>query len=118
MDAVWLILDSLSFDETPFAADGPKTMPGLADLADERGVVFTSAYAPGPLSPSSHAAMFTGALPSTTGMHEAHPYFDGSCRTIAEALTPTHTSHLISMNMWLSQGLADGFDKYEDFSRQ
>jgi arylsulfatase A-like enzyme len=118
MNVVWLILDSLSFGSTPFAEDGPNTTPNLKELAGSEGVTFTEAYAPGPLSPSSHAAMFTGELPSAAGMHEAHPYFDGGIPTIADALRRTHETHLLSLNMWLFQGLDSGFDSTKDFSRQ
>lgn len=118
MNVVWLVLDSLSFRATPFAEDGPNTTPNLKELADEKGVTFTQAYVPGPLSPSSHAAMFTGELPSAAGMHEAHPYFDGSIPTIADALRETYETHLLSLNMWLFQGLDSGFDSKKDFSRQ
>jgi len=118
MDVVWLIVDSLSFDETSFAAGGPETTPNLCELAETRGVVFQEAYTPGPLSPSSHAAMLTGTLPSVTGMHEAHPQFDGRVPTIARRLQESHETHLLSVNMWLFQGLASEFDWARDFSRQ
>jgi arylsulfatase A-like enzyme len=118
MDIAWLILDSLSFRATPFAEDGPDTMLRFEELATNRGVVFRNAYAPGPLSPSSSGTIFTGELPSTTGMHEAHPYFRSEVPTIAGTLADTHRTHLISLNMWLSQGLADDFDLFEDFTRQ
>ena len=118
MNVVWLVLDSLSFQATSFAKDGPNTTPNLKSLADSKGVTFTEAYVPGPLSPSSHAAMFTGELPSVTGMYEAHPYFDGSVPTIADTLGRTHETHLLSLNMWLFQGLDSGFNSTKDFSRQ
>jgi len=118
MNVVWLALDSLSFRATSFAADGPDTTPNLKALAHSKGVTFTEAYVPGPLSPSSHAAMFTGELPSAIGMHEAHPYFDGEVQTIADTLRRTHETHLLSLNMWLFQGLDEGFDRTKDFSRQ
>jgi arylsulfatase A-like enzyme len=118
MDVAWLILDSLSFRATPFAEDGPDTMPELTALAENAGVVFSEAYAPGPLSPSSHAAMFTGKIPSAAGMHEAHPYFEATAPTIAARIGQTHRTHLVSLNAWLSQGLQSDFETFEDFSRQ
>lgn len=118
MDVIWLILDSLSFQSTSFAEGGPNTTPNLRDLADSKGVIFTNAYAPGPLSPSSHATMLTGELPSITGMHEAHPYFDADIPTIAGKLQQTHDTHLLSLNMWLFQGLDTDFHSTKDFSRQ
>lgn len=118
MNVVWLVIDSLSFRATSFAEDGPNTTPNLKELADAEGVTFTEAYVPGPLSPSSHASMFTGELPSAAGMHEAHPYFTNDLPTIADRLRRTHNTNLFSLNMWLFQGLDGDFDLTKDFSRQ
>lgn len=114
MNVAWIILDALSFEATPFAADGPDTMPELSALAAERGVVFTEAYAPGTSSPSSHASMFTGELPSRTGMHEASPYFDADLPTIGEELSGSHRSLMISYNPFIFNGLERGFDVTDD----
>lgn len=110
MDAVWLIMDSVSFESTPFYDKGPDTMPQLSKLANQSGTVFTQAYAPGPSSPSSHSAFFTGELPSVTGMHEAHPYFHGTVPTIADALSATHETGLVTSNAYLVNGLNESFD--------
>jgi arylsulfatase A-like enzyme len=118
MDVVWLIVDSLSFRATSFAPDGLDTTPQLQSFADDHGVVFMEAYAPGPLSPSSHASMFTSELPSVAGMHEAHPYYESDLPLVAERFQPTHRTSLLSLNMWLFQGLDGGFDEKRDFSRQ
>lgn len=118
MDVVFLVIDSLSFSSTPFAEDGPPTMPQFSALVKEHGISFTNAYAPGPLSPSSHASILTGELPSVTGMHEAYPYFDRDLPTLAERLSGSHATHLLSLNMWLFQGLNRGFEHERDFSRQ
>jgi len=114
MDIAWIVLDALSFEATPFAADGPDTMPKLEALAEEHGVVFTNAYAPGTASPSSHASMFTGELPSRTGMHEASPYYDGTLPTIGETLGQSHRSFMISYNPFIFNGLERGFDRTDD----
>jgi hypothetical protein len=50
-------------------------------------------------------------------MHEAHPFFNTDARTIADELSETHTTHLISPNLWLSQGINERFDLTTDFSR-
>jgi hypothetical protein len=110
MDAVWLIMDSVSFESTSFFDEGPETTPRLSKLADQSGTVFTQAYAPGPSSPSSHSAFFTGELPSITGMHEAHPYFHGNVPTIADTLDASHETRLITSNMYLVNGLNESFD--------
>jgi hypothetical protein len=113
MDVVWLIVDSLSFSATPFAAAGPPTMPKLKSLADDHAAVFTNAYAPGPSSPSSHGSFLTGKLPSETGMHEAYPFFDGNVPTIAERLDSLR-SFMISANPFIFNGLYRGFDEWDD----
>jgi arylsulfatase A-like enzyme len=118
MNIAILVADSLSYRVTSFAGDGPDATPQLGELAENRGVVFDAAYAPGPLSPSSHASMFTGRLPSEAGMYEAQPYFDGDVPTLAELISPTHENKLVSVNMWLFQGLDQGFDETTDFTRQ
>ncbi|MFC7193459.1 sulfatase-like hydrolase/transferase [Halosimplex aquaticum] len=118
MDVVWIVLDSLSFSATPFAEDGPDTMPRLATLADEQGVIFENAYTPGPSSPSAHGSFFTGQYPSETGMHEAYPYLGNDVPTIAEVLSETHRSLLISANPYISNGLQRGFDELNDLLRE
>lgn len=115
MNIAWLILDSLSFSATPFAEDGPDTMPQLAALAEREASIFTRAYTPGNLSMSAHGSLFTGELPSTTGMHEAHPTFTGSVPTIAGALADTHNTHLVTTNPWLLRGLDEDFDTVDQF---
>lgn len=114
MDVAWLVLDSLSFRSTPFSLGGPDTMPQLADLAEESGIVYTNAYVPGPTSPSSHGSFFTGEPPSVTGMHEAFPQFESDLTTIAEALAESHRSLLISANPYIFNGLDRGFDVTND----
>ncbi len=116
MDAAWLILDSLSYDATPFAEDGPDTMPGLKALAKSHGVVFTNAYVPGPTSPSSHGSFFTGELPSVTGMHEANPNFSANIDTIGDFLKDSHRTFAISANPFIFNGLCDSFDVKDDLS--
>lgn len=118
MDVVWLVLDSLTYEATSLAPDGPETTPKIAALAREHGVVFSRAYAPGPASPSSHASLFTGKLPSEAGMHEANPVFTSDTPTIADRLGETHRSHLVSVNPFLFNGLDDRFDVDADLAAE
>lgn len=118
MDVVWFILDSLNFEGTSFASDGPDTTPELERLARSRGTIFTEAYAPGPSSPSSHSSFFTGKLPSETGMYESSPYFDGRVPTIAEAMRSTHRTSLVSVNPFLFNGLERGFEDTDDLAAE
>lgn len=117
MNVAWIIIDSLSFSATPFADDGPETMPRLADLAADHGLVFTNAYVPGVFSASSHGSFFTGELPSTTGMHAVSPKYSHRTDTIAERLSDTHDSMLISANPFLFDGLDRGFDEVDDLRK-
>lgn len=114
MDAIWIILDSLSFESTPFHPSGPNTMPELEKIASENGVIFTEAYSPGPTSPSSHGSFYTGKYPSQTGMTEASPYYSASYPTIIEKLADSHRSYVISANPFIFNGLDRGLDEEED----
>ncbi|MFC6875017.1 sulfatase-like hydrolase/transferase [Halobellus marinus] len=121
MDIAWLILDSLSFDATPFNArstSGENTMPELSALVNKFGAVYTNAYVPGPSSPSSHGSFFTGEPPSVTGMHEAFPYFENNVKTIGEILSLTHRSMLVSANPYIFNGLQKGFDVTNDLREE
>lgn len=112
MDVLWIVLDSLSFEATPWADDGPNTMPMLEELVEQKGTIFTRAYSPGPTSPSSHSSLFTGELPSQTGMHEANPYLKNNMETIVDALD--HESLAVSSNPFVFNGLSDNFDHTDD----
>lgn len=116
MDAVWIVLDSLSYEATRPDRDGPDPMPRLQSLVEEHAVKFEQAYAPGPASPSSHASFLTGKHPSVTGMHDAHPHFDGGVPTIADRLNETHRSHIVSVNPFLFAGLDESFDVSKDLA--
>ncbi|WP_424002650.1 sulfatase-like hydrolase/transferase [Haloarcula salina] len=109
-DVVWLILDSLSYSVTPFANDDLGTMPAFKQLADEDGVVYSEARVPGLFSASSHGSFFTGYHPSETGMHYVHPHFPGNHQTIAQTLSDTHDSFIITDNPFVHKGLSDTFD--------
>ncbi len=108
-----MILDSVSATATPFCDDSVDTMPHLSSLAADHGTVFTNAYAPGPASPSSHGSMFTNKRPSTTGMHEAFPYYDGEYPLLPDVLE-NKNSFLISANPFIFNGLDAGFDETDD----
>lgn len=116
MKVAWIILDSLSFEATPFATDGPPTMPELEALTRENGVLFTSAYSPGISSASSHGSFFTGRHPSASGMHSVHSYYDGEYDTIAHGASSDTKSLLISSNPFIFRGLDEGFDKSDDIA--
>lgn len=109
VDIVWLILDSVSFEATSFASDGPQTTPKLAELAAEHGVTYTKAHSPGPASPSGHASLFTNELPSVTGTHEAAPSYDCALPTVASVLSD-RPSLLVSANPFVFNGLDESFD--------
>jgi hypothetical protein len=109
-DVVWLVLDSLSQSLTPFADDGPDTMPNFERVAREEGIVYTDAYVPGLFSAPSHGSFFTGYLPSKTGVHRINPQFPGNHPTIAEMLSDTHESFIITDNPFVHNGLARTFE--------
>lgn len=113
MDAAWLVLDSVSWDATPFSEDGPATMPQLERLADEHATVFTDCYTSGTASPDSHSSFFTGRFPSQTGYHRGYYEYDGAYPTVADATDRTHESVLVTQNQYVL-GLGASFDTVVD----
>jgi arylsulfatase A-like enzyme len=93
-------------------------MPQYRELVATHGVNFNQAYTPGPFSPSAHGSFFTGHLPFKTGMYEAYPRFDSKIQTIAGVLNKSHTTHLLTSNHFLFQGLDEDFENVRDIGRQ
>jgi len=113
MDIAWLILDSVSWDATPFSEDGPRTMPQLERLAEQYATVFTNCYTAGTASPDSHSAFFTGRYPSQAGYHRGYYQYDGAYPTVADVTAGTHESVLITQNQYVL-GLGESFDTVVD----
>jgi hypothetical protein len=117
MNIAWLILDSVSWDATPFSESGPATMPHLKSLAESHATVFSNCYTSGTASPDSHSSFFTGKYPSQTGYHRGYYEYDGAYPTVADATGQTHQSFLITQNQYVL-GLGESFDTVIDVGEQ
>jgi len=88
------------------------------DQLSRAGVRFTRAYTPVPITMPAHAALFTGAFPLATGIHD----FSGNklptnAATIAQTLRDNHysTAAFIGAAVLDSRfGLSRGFETYFD----
>jgi len=91
--------------------------PNLDALA-ARGLQFTHARSPVPLTLPSHVSMLTGALPPQHGVRENGVYaFSGSPPSVARALKERgyRTGAFVGAYVLDRRfGLADGFDHYDD----
>jgi arylsulfatase A-like enzyme/Flp pilus assembly protein TadD len=91
--------------------------PALDTLA-ARGVQFTQARAPVPLTLPSHASILTGALPPSHGVRENGTHvFTGTPRSVARALKDAGYRTAAFVGAYVLDrrfGLADGFDHYDD----
>ncbi|OGW13352.1 MAG: hypothetical protein A3G93_07885 [Nitrospinae bacterium RIFCSPLOWO2_12_FULL_45_22] len=88
------------------------TTPNIDAIAKE-GTLFLNTITPSPWTLPSHAAIFTGMLPSKHGAHEKHKFLDGCHKTLPEVLKSTgYYTCAISNNSWVSPyfGFSKGFD--------
>ena len=67
-NVVIVVMDTVRADHTSLFGYGRKTTPFLESLAG-RATLFPHAYAPGNMTLSSHASLFTGKYPSAHGAH-------------------------------------------------
>jgi len=114
---VLVVLDTVSADSTSLRDGGPyDTTPNLSALAAE-GLNFTSAISAAPWTVPSHAAMFTGLLPSESGAHHESPTLPGAAVTTAERLRGAgwRTGAFVA-NPWVGSfnGLTQGFEHQEN----
>ena len=122
---VLVTVDSLRADHCSYAGYDRETTPTLDRMADE-GAVFTNAVAPGPTTPESLPATFTGTFPAGTGDGD-----DGLTATrtrirehvlahdtLAQKLSRRgYATAAFTPNPWTSRffGFDKGFDRFEDF---
>ncbi len=119
---VLITMDTVRADHTSVDGYSRDTTPFLAELA-RRATLYADAIAPGDMTLSSHASLFTGYYPSWHGAHLAGPAFPlgrplgGSLPTLAGvlALHGYHTSAVVANYGYLGRGfgLDRGFGAYE-----
>ncbi|MGM0718659.1 MAG: sulfatase [Halobacteriota archaeon] len=122
---VLVTVDSLRADYCSFMGDGEPTTPTLDAMATE-GTVFESAVAPGPSTPESMPAVFTGRYPTErvdpSNVTEARGRIRRHMETretLPEQLSSRgYTTAGFTPNPYTSRyfGFDAGFDRFEDFS--
>lgn len=110
-------IDTLRADRLgAYGHEGAAT-PNLDRLA-AGGVRFANVYSPVPLTLPTHATLFTGHYPFSTGVRvNGVHYLDESAVTLAERLRQNDydTAAFVAAYVLISRfGLAQGFDRYED----
>jgi arylsulfatase A-like enzyme len=70
-----IVADDLNSWIGPLGRHPDVRTPAIDALA-RRGTLFTRAYCPAPFCNASRMSVFTGCLPSTTGIYENEPYWD------------------------------------------
>lgn len=112
-DIVLVILDTVAYAHTGFA--GLETTPNLLALA-KRGIAFERATAAAPWTIPSHASIFTGRAPRTTGAHHESMMLDSDTVTLAETLEQRgYATAAFAANPWIGpvSGLTRGFSHIE-----
>jgi len=120
-----LVVDALRADHLGLYGYARRTSPRLEEFA-RRGIVFDRAYAQGPSTFPSTAAIFTGRYPSHTQISSEEHWFElnRECRTLAEVLSdagyqtgfftanPLHAyDSLRDGKRWIT-GFEQGFDEF------
>jgi len=115
-----ITIDTLRADHVHCYGYNQILTPALDDLA-KRGIRFTHAFTPSPLTNSSHTSILTGLLPSVHGVTDFGIPLDDSHATMAELLKAKgyHTAAFIGAiildSKTLAPGLDRGFDFYDNF---
>ncbi len=110
-------LDTTRADRLGCYGYEPARTPNLDDLA-RRGVLFSNAYSPVPMTLPAHSSIMTGLTPPSHGVHNNGTYVLGSgYPTIAEILKDRGfetAAFTASFSVDSRFGLARGFDVYDD----
>ena len=120
VSVVLITIDTLRPDHLGCYGYAPIQTPNIDQFA-LAGVKFTQAYTPVPITLPAHAALFTGAFPLTTGMHDfSGNKLPSSTITLAKILRDNgYTtaafigSAVLDSRFGLNQGFATYFDHFE-----
>jgi arylsulfatase A-like enzyme/cytochrome c-type biogenesis protein CcmH/NrfG len=119
-DVFLITIDTLRADHVHCYGDQQIATPTLDSLA-AKGIRFTSAFTPSPITNTSHTTILTGLLPSSHGVTDFAIPLDPNHVTLAELLKQSgfHTAAFIGAVILDSNGLAPGlnrgFDFYDNF---
>ena len=109
-------IDALRADRVGYAGHAQAHTPRLDGLA-ARGLTFTQANTPAPLTLPAHASLHTGTLPGRHGVRDDGHVLAGDRVTLAEVLHGAgyRTGGFVGSFLLDSRfGLAQGFDRYFD----
>jgi uncharacterized sulfatase len=112
---VWITLDSIRADRTPFGDHSLDTMPVLDEFASRPNTVGTTCTAHGIWSLPSVASMMTGLWPSRHGTGLHNEVLPSEITTVPERLSAaSYRTVGISQNSYFSPetGLGRGFDEF------
>lgn len=116
-DVVVVTLDTVRADRLGCYGSRAGATPALDRFAAS-GVIFTDASAAVPLTLPSHATLFTGRYPSSTGVRNNGSFFlPESETTLAEVLRRsgwTTAAVIAAYPLQSRYGLAQGFDVYDE----
>lgn len=116
---IWIVLDSIRADRTPFGDHSRRTMPVLEDFASRSNSLATTCTSHGIWSLPSMASMMTGVWPSHHGTGLYNEVLPDEFTTVAERLSErSYRTVGISRNAYFSSNtdLDRGFDEFHQVS--
>ncbi|WP_435063650.1 sulfatase family protein [Halobaculum sp. EA56] len=114
-----LVLDATRADHLSCYGHSRETTPAIDRMANN-GVRFTNAFANSNWTGTSHAALFTGLLPSTSGVYAGNQTLPRDVETLPEALQRAgYSTFGVSAGAHLrgSRGYDRGFDRFKETYR-
>lgn len=115
-NVVWIILDSIRADRSPFGGHTRNTMPALKRLAERPNAIGTACTAQAIWSQPSVTSMMTGTWPSRHGCGLHNEVLPSQIQTVAERLSgASYRTVGLSVNPYFSAdtGLDRGFDRFD-----
>jgi arylsulfatase A-like enzyme/Flp pilus assembly protein TadD len=116
-NVVLITIDTLRADYVGYAGSGKVKTPNLDRLA-AKGVAFTQARSPVPLTLPSHASLLTAAYPPAHGVRvNGRDRLPEASETLAEAVKSKGYETAAFVSSFVLErrfGLAQGFDTYDD----
>ena len=116
---IWIVLDSIRADRTPFGNHSRRTMPALEEFASRPDALGSTCTSHGIWSLPSMASMMTGVWPSHHGAGLQNETLPTEFRTVADRLSErSYRTVGISRNSYFSSGtgLDRGFDEFDQVS--
>ncbi|WP_191965423.1 MULTISPECIES: sulfatase [Haloferax] len=113
-NVIILVLDSLRFDYVSPESNKSSNTPNIGDLITD-GTYIDNVYSSGSWTVPAHGSLFTGKLPSETGIGGENRRFDAEQSIAQIASDNGYTSIGASTNPWITDdfGFDRGFDVFE-----